>query len=296
MKTAKNVTLTGKNALKWLEWCIYRVWGMPHWMTLVLRLYIHGCICIILVTAHYKTTLVTFYNITKKTTPEENTQNVPYFSIDCTFFLWECLGHFWGDKDKLSSGRAKGRGKRRVWGERPKMRFIFAKLPLLNEIQTLSHKLLVRQTSNHHHCDHHAPKTYMQWLSSDFEQFFLVKNIFIYVFVRNKYGFQIGNAMEEINSVLTRKKSSKWLDTPCISIFGHANSNGTGFEAVDSGLYVCIILVTAQIFKPFGTPFPCKYWHFLFFCQGELRKQPKSSHFLDCDWEKCIKMAWVAHI
>ena len=22
--------LTGKNALKWLEWCIYRVWGMPN--------------------------------------------------------------------------------------------------------------------------------------------------------------------------------------------------------------------------------------------------------------------------
>ena len=62
----------------------------------------------------------------------------------------------------------------------------------------------------------------------------------------NKYGLQIGNAMEKINSVLTRKKCSKWLDTPCIEIFGHANSNGTGFETVHSGIYVCIILVAAH--------------------------------------------------
>ena len=30
--------LTGKNALKWLEWCVYRIWGMPDPMALVLRL------------------------------------------------------------------------------------------------------------------------------------------------------------------------------------------------------------------------------------------------------------------
>ena len=38
------------------------------------------------------------------------------------------------------------------------MRVIFPKFPLLSKIQTLSHKLLVRQTSNHHHCNWHAPK------------------------------------------------------------------------------------------------------------------------------------------
>ena len=56
------------------------------------------------------------------------------------------------------------------------MRVIFAKLPLLSKINTLSHKLLVRQTSNHHHCNCHAQK-----LSSNFEQFFLVKNNFEYL-------------------------------------------------------------------------------------------------------------------
>ena len=35
---------------------------------------------------------------------------------------------------------------------------------------------------------------------------------------------------------------------------------------------------------------------FFCFCQGELSKQPNVSHFVDFDWETCIKMAWVAHI
>ena len=38
------------------------------------------------------------------------------------------------------------------------MRVIFPKFPLLSKIQTLSHQLLVRQTSNHHHCNWHAQK------------------------------------------------------------------------------------------------------------------------------------------
>ena len=38
-------------------------------------------------------------------------------------------------------------------GKKPKMRCLFVKFPLLSKIQTLSHKHLVRQTSNHHHCD-----------------------------------------------------------------------------------------------------------------------------------------------
>ena len=40
----------------------------------------------------------------------------------------------------------------------------------------------------------------MWGLSSDFEQFFLVKNNFLCVFVGNKYAFQIGNVMETLNS------------------------------------------------------------------------------------------------
>ena len=31
--------LTGKNALKWFEWCVFRVLGMPNPMAVVLSLY-----------------------------------------------------------------------------------------------------------------------------------------------------------------------------------------------------------------------------------------------------------------
>ena len=40
--------------------------------------------------------------------------------------------------------------------------------------------------------------------------------------------------MENINSILTRKKCSKWLDTPNLQVFGHADSKSTDFETVHS--------------------------------------------------------------
>ena len=98
------------------------------------------------------------YNIkqNKKFTCINN--NCSYIGNICLYFiLWEGQGHFWGDKDQLLLGRAKGRGKR-GYGEKPKMRVMFAKFPLFSKIQTLSHKLLVRQTSNQHHCNWHAQK------------------------------------------------------------------------------------------------------------------------------------------
>ena len=64
---------------------------------------------------------------------------------------------FGGIRIKFHLGMAEGRGKRGVSGKRPKRRcFIFAKFPLLSEIQTISHKLLVSQTSIHQHCNQHA--------------------------------------------------------------------------------------------------------------------------------------------
>ena len=44
----------------------------------------------------------------------------------------------------------------------------FAKFPRLSNMQTLSHKLLIRQTSNYHHSKSACPKTYTQGFSSDF--------------------------------------------------------------------------------------------------------------------------------
>ena len=100
---------------------------------------------------------------------------------------------FFGNKDQISSGEKK-EGIRGGMGEKPKMSF-FAKFSLLSKIPTLSHKLLVRQTSNHHHCHWNAQKT----RSRDFQVIFSSSSwskTTLYIF-RNKYGFQIGNAMEK---------------------------------------------------------------------------------------------------
>ena len=48
--------------------------------------------------------------------------------------------------------------------------------------------------------------------------------------------------------------------------------------------------IYVQIFKLFQTLLLYKLTFFIF-CQGELSKHPKISHFVDFDWEKCIEMA-----
>ena len=87
-----------------------------------------------------------------------------------TFFHWLyvfLMGRsrvFFWIRIKFHQGRAK-EGVRWGTGKKPKMRVIFEKFPLLNKIQTSSHKLLVRQTSNHHDCNWHAHKpTYGEFL------------------------------------------------------------------------------------------------------------------------------------
>ena len=95
--------------------------------------------------------------------PMKIDKNVPYFFTNCTFSYGK-VRDFFRDKDQISSGRAK-EGVREGMGEKPKMRVNFAKFPTLSKIQTLSHKLLVRQTSNHHHCNWHAEKP----ISRDFQ-------------------------------------------------------------------------------------------------------------------------------
>ena len=98
----------------------------------------------------------------------------------------------------------------------------------------------------------------MQGLSSDFEQFFLVKNNSVCVFLRNKYGYQIVNAMEKINSVLTRKKCSKWLDTLCFFRFLDVPIPVAQVLRLyiqmflSYGLYVYIILETVHHRTTFG--------------------------------------------
>ena len=141
-------------------------------MAWVLRLYIqmflsYGLyLCIILETAHHRDTFGIFCNITQKTTPEENSCKMFHISSLIVLFLMKGQQHFCLEiRIKFHLGRAKGMGKRGGLGEKPKIRVIFAKSPLLSKIQTLSHKLLARQTSNHHHCNWHTQKP----ISRDFQ-------------------------------------------------------------------------------------------------------------------------------
>ena len=105
---------------------------------------------------------------------------------------------------KFHLGREKRRGKRGIWERSPKMRVIFAKFPLLSKIQTLSCEHLVRQTSNHHHCNCMAKHLHVRIFKCF--QAVLPGQKQLCVFLRNTYGFQIGNAMEKLNSILPRKK------------------------------------------------------------------------------------------
>ena len=49
----------------------------------------------------------------------------------CTFFLWECQGHVL-NKDQISSGEAKGRGKRGYGGEAQNEGY-FCKIPIIQQ-------------------------------------------------------------------------------------------------------------------------------------------------------------------
>ena len=111
-------------------------------------------VCINLEIAHHMSAFGTFYNITQNTIPEETARKCSIFLHQLYFFpMGRSRTFFFEIRIKFHLRRAKGRGKRGVWGKKSKMRIIFAKFPLLSKIQTLSHKLLVRQTSNHHHCN-----------------------------------------------------------------------------------------------------------------------------------------------
>ena len=134
----------------------------------------------------------------------------------------------------------------------------FAKFSLLNKIKNVPHRVLVRHTSNHP-LQLACLKTYMWGLSSDFEQFFLVKNNFLCVFVMNKYAFQIGNAMEKLNSILPGKKCSKWkwLDLHAFRFLDLPIPMGQVLRPyiplyLHYGLYVYINLETAHHRTTFG--------------------------------------------
>ena len=92
----------------------------------------------------------------------------------------------------------------------------FCKIPIIKQDTNFISQTVGHTNFSSQPLQSACPKTCKQGFCSEFEQFFLVKNNFVCVFLWDKYGFKIGKSMEKINSILTGKKCSKLLETPCI--------------------------------------------------------------------------------
>ena len=83
------------------------------------------------------------------------------------------------------------------------MRWSFAKFPSLSEIQTLSHNLLVRKTSNHPiviGMPKNLPPGTFKWFQAVLPS---QNQLCLCVYLRNKYGYQIGSAMVKYEMLWT---------------------------------------------------------------------------------------------
>ena len=85
---------------------------------------------------------------------------------------------------------AKGRGKRGYGGE-PLNEGYFCKIAIMKQNTNFISQMFGQTNFYPPPLQVACPKTYMQGFSSDFEQFFLVKNNFVCIFLKNIYGFQI---------------------------------------------------------------------------------------------------------
>ena len=85
-------------------------------MAQVLRLYIQMFlsyrlyVCIILETAHHRTTFGIFFNITQRTTPDENSHKMFHISSVIVLFSYGNVKDFFLDMDQISSGEGKRKG------------------------------------------------------------------------------------------------------------------------------------------------------------------------------------------
>ena len=98
------------------------------------KLYRHGLyICIILETAHHRTTFGISCNITENTTPEENSQKMFHISSPIVLFsYWKVRDIFGGIRIKFHLGRSKGRGNRGYGGEAQNEGY-FCKIPIIRQ-------------------------------------------------------------------------------------------------------------------------------------------------------------------
>ena len=94
-----------------VQFCIFNYFSQCYNGVTSCKLYRHGLyVCIILETAHHRTTFRIFCNFTQKTIPEENSCKMLHISSQIVFFLMGSSRTFLGDKDQISSGEDKRKG------------------------------------------------------------------------------------------------------------------------------------------------------------------------------------------
>ena len=92
----------------------------------------------------------------------------------CTFSYGKVKGNFW-DKDQISSGEDKGRGKRGYGGEAQNEGY-FCKIPIIQQDTNFISQNVGQTNFKSPPLQLAYPEIYMLRLSSDLEQFFPVKN------------------------------------------------------------------------------------------------------------------------
>ena len=159
---------------------------MPIPMAQLFRLYIqmflsYGLyVCIILETAHHRTTFGIFATSLNILHLMKIATKYSIFLHQLYFFL---MGRsrtlFGGIGIKFHLGIAKGRGKRRVWGEGQNEGY-FCKISIIKQDTNFISPTFGQTIFYLSHCNWNAQNLYAR-ISSDFKQFFLVRNNFVYL-------------------------------------------------------------------------------------------------------------------
>ena len=168
-------------------------------MAQVLRLYVQMFLSyglnefIILETAHHRTTFGICCNITQNTTPEENSQKMFIFLHQLYFYLMGRSRIFLEVRIKFPLRRTKGRGKRGYGGETQNEAYVW-KIPIIkqdtNYFTNQLFRLLITTIAIGMTKILHA---------GIFKWFWAVPpgHKQLCVFLRNKYCYQIGNAIKK---------------------------------------------------------------------------------------------------
>ena len=123
-----------------------------------------------------------FATFTQKTIPEESSCKMFHISSPIVLFSYGKVNDvFWGDKAQISSGEGKRKGGVRGGnGGEAQSEVFVCKVPIIKKDTNCIVQTVVQTNFLSSPLQLPCPKTWMQGLPSDFKQFLLVKNNFVY--------------------------------------------------------------------------------------------------------------------